>query len=404
MAPIQPSQRDLTRNASSKKTPNIKTYLKQGLPYIILVPSSFFIGYGLRSCLSSTGPTAQEKKQIAALRKELNQVQKALPKIPASAPGTDNQEPQDTSSESEYLDLSPQEQINKLKKELDYFAKEKLEMSTVIDVKQELPTVKETVTVFRSIRDQQHHDASSELRRFLTNAEKSDPKLKTSKSYKRQVIHELLFETLLVCYKVAGEYKDTLYKRIAYALHYNRLQGPGKAPDERQENHPIPYETAGNLLRPHLKDRDLSYFMTPTEDTLYVPKYHEKKATIAHKTLVEEVLERVQKEEYYTTHFEGLVNPELVNQQPNYMAYITTCLNTCWKLVVQDPPLDIKPKTWNLKGQNITFDKKLHKRALGSDRSSNEILYCVFPVVVRGETVLDEQFIEVVSGDNFVSQ
>eukprot|EP01084_Bolivina_argentea_P067069 122243_1 len=57
--------------------------------------------------------------------------------------------------------------IEELKKDLAHAQRSILEMTNVVGVKQKLPTVQETLSIFHSIRDQQHHNTSSELKKYV---------------------------------------------------------------------------------------------------------------------------------------------------------------------------------------------------------------------------------------------
>ena len=78
--------------------------------------------------------------------------------------------------------------------------------------------------------------------------------------------------------------------------------------------------------------------------------------------------------------------------------YIRECLEVCWVMILQDPPLQIMPNQWRSTGLSeewTVYDEKYHKRVLGSDRHCKDILYFVWPAVSRKGVVLGDQKVDV---------
>eukprot|EP01084_Bolivina_argentea_P139146 244802_1 len=92
--------------------------------------------------------------------------------------------------------------IEQLNKDLSSAQHDILEMTSTVGVKQSFPTVQETLTQFHNIRDQQHHNTSSKLRKYIKAKGE-----KYQKYYINQVIHEFMFKTLLQCHKKVSDYK-----------------------------------------------------------------------------------------------------------------------------------------------------------------------------------------------------
>ena len=88
-------------------------------------------------------------------------------------------------------------QIEKLKKGLSDAQKSIIEMSSVVKPHQTFPTVQETVQQFQSIRNQKHHDTSTALKKLIKVKNKTR-KTKWQKYYLSQVVHKIMFETLLM--------------------------------------------------------------------------------------------------------------------------------------------------------------------------------------------------------------
>ena len=79
--------------------------------------------------------------------------------------------------------------------------------------------------------------------------------------------------------------------------------------------------------------------------------------------------------------------------------YTVQCLDICWIMVLQDPPLSLTPIKWKAE-DGLVYDDEMHKRILGSDRKCKKVLYFIWPVISsRNESGLDYQKIEVVSRD-----
>ena len=108
--------------------------------------------------------------------------------------------------------------------------------------------------------------------------------------------------------------------------------------------------------------------------------------------LVDEVLEWTQSE--WLQSIGTLGDDEKVAMKE----YIRECLEVCWVMILQDPPLEIIPNQWRSKGLGTewtVYDDKYHKRVLGSDRHCKGILYFVWPAVARKGVVLGDQKVDV---------
>ena len=68
-------------------------------------------------------------------------------------------------------------------------------------------------------------------------------------------------------------------------------------------------------------------------------------------------------------------------------------------MILQDPPLSIKPNQWRAKN-NDKYDENIHKKILGSVKTSNNVLYYVWPIIARNGDILDDQKMDVIVRDN----
>ena len=85
-----------------------------------------------------------------------------------------------------------------------------LSMTSIVDINQKLPTVDETLLKYQSIRDQQHADTCTTLKKLVKGQHKN-----WQKYYVAQVIHEVLFYGLMNAYKAVIDYKHILYQNVS---------------------------------------------------------------------------------------------------------------------------------------------------------------------------------------------
>eukprot|EP01084_Bolivina_argentea_P151471 264367_1 len=261
--------------------------------------------------------------------------------------------------------------IEQLQNDLAHAQRSILEMTNVVGVKQLLPTVQETLTQFCSLRDQQHHNTYTKLKQYIKQLDYN-----WQKYYINQTVHQILFHTIIKCYEKVVEFKQNMFDVIANELNmYYTLK-----------NNNISDECINNEINKILSNRFGSYF----KDNY--------KTILKTKIIAEKVKYDILSKEYSKC----LSNIESCDSLNSLNEFIIQCLNICWVMILQDPPLHFKPITWKSKNI-IQFDNKIHKRVLGSDKKCTNILYCVWPVISRNRKILDDQKIEVILRDNMYS-
>ena len=155
------------------------------------------------------------KQQLSSSKQELQQLQQENNTLEQQIKSAKHMYPldsplNDTTSESCH------QEIKQLRDALAAAQAANLEMTSLVGVNQKLPTVQETIKSFRSIRDQSHHNTSTELQKYIKANTKKHQQFQ--KYYLNQIIHQIMFETLFICYDEVQKYKQRMYDNIAEQL------------------------------------------------------------------------------------------------------------------------------------------------------------------------------------------
>eukprot|EP01084_Bolivina_argentea_P013334 24991_1 len=284
----------------------------------------------------------------------------------------------------EYIKL-----ISQLKKDLSSAQHNILEMTNIVGVQQALPTIQETVSQFYNIRDQYHHNTCSKLKQYIQIKFKEN---KYQKYYINQIIHKFMFNTLLKCNLEVVKYKSNMFNKISTQLnmdytlkqvyYYNNNESSLLCDDNKCVN----IECDNNFIYDEkykiLENRFASYFR---DNYKYVLK-----TDLLKRNVINDMLNEFE-------HFRDLKKD---NNKYNicdcYQEYVLQCIDICWIMLLQDPKLKLTPLEWRPNSMKI-YDDKCSKRILGSDRKCNNILYYVWPNLMRDGNKLNNQKVEVVT-------
>eukprot|EP01083_Nonionella_stella_P171960 588696_1 len=272
---------------------------------------------------------------------------------------------------------SLQNTIRHLKADLSSAQQTILSMTSVVDVNQKMPTVDELLVKFQSMRDQQHADLCTTLKRVI---KAQHPKWQ--KYYIVQLIHKLAFNALILTYNVVKDYKDQLYDRVADELNMKNTILKSMDDDEKSlsaadiedETHRV----LGNMFG--------AYFKHNFEFIL--------KKDAAMNTVMGQLLEI----------WKGLELNELNESDIEHVRlYIAHCCDICWIMVLQNPVLDFYPMEWECE-EEVVYTEDIYRKVLGSDRKAKHVLYYVWPVMRREDNVCGNYKIDVVIKDEFYAK
>ena len=306
-------------------------------------------------------------------------------------------------------------------------------MTSMVDVNQKLPTVDELQSKYQSIRDQQHADTSTALKQWIRTLSPQWPK-----AYISQIVHQLLFEVLMQCYSVVADYKLTVYRNIGVQLGMMRSE---------KELSPSPSGLSGHRSL----NRSLSPSVSPS------PEEGSERSRRNDGVLNEKQSEILQNllGGYFRNNFERILRRKKVVQKvmatvhakwtslemppfeegsaamEHLADYVDRSCSVCWMMLLQDPPLQFHPNRWSAvnasnslktkllenegntmsnaedqqvehhKNQRIAFDENRHKRVIGSDRRSHNVLYFVWPALSNGSDLCGNGKMDVVVRDRW---
>ena len=254
----------------------------------------------------------------------------------------------------------------------------------MVSVKQSFPTVQETMGLFGNIRDQQHHNTAMVLKRCIKRQ-----KSLWQKHYVNQIVHEVMYSVLLRSYKEVGHYRESMFSQIADALNMQytfcsevnvdgNFNGDGDC--KQSENGNDGMECWKTKSREIIGKRFGSYFKSNYRTILRT------------EAVADKVLESVLNGQCIECLKDIKLDQEAMDR---LRKYANECCAICWIMTLQDPPLAMVPDEWRA-AEGVKYDSKRFKKVIGSDRKSENVLYYVWPVVVRKQTVLADQKWEVV--------
>ncbi len=326
------------------------------------------------------------------------------PKLNMLNKKNDNNKTQDTITRNPVSHEDCESQITKLREELTKVHIQLLNATNAVCVQQKFPTVQETLNRFRSICDQEHADASKSLKQYINN--KASKKL--SKNYLSQVVHKIMFETLVLCYNEVVKYKEEMFNNIANAL---KVGGILKKNNDiyrfymmeisQKDDNRIPKEIKSLVISYVGVDNDCMKILTNCLNINCFLK--ENYESILKKEELEEIVLKEICTPLFSEHIHNLFEDEktdlLQDTKNNLRSYIDKCLSVCRIMVLEDPVLEIMPIIWE-ENNNVKFDEGIHRKVLGSDRGGCEkIVYYKWPAIVQNGFILGDQRIDVVSGE-----
>eukprot|EP01084_Bolivina_argentea_P245867 411560_1 len=212
-------------------------------------------------------------------------------------------------------------------------------------------TVKDTLTEFHSLRDQQYHNLHIELKKTL----KSHKAKTWHKLYINELCHGFMFDVLQWSYKYIRKYSDAIFQRIGNTLCIEQVESDKEARNEKmdfvflfylKENHTVLFND--------FKQKDMDKLVAKTKQMF------SKKIQI----------------------------PLTVEIHALLMRYISKCCNVCWFMMLQRPKLTLYPKEFKPALKSVAFDTDIHSKSMGSDRKSSYVLYHVWPTVKNGDEKL----------------
>ena len=280
--------------------------------------------------------------------------------------------------------LQCKKQMDALKRDLSEAQRNILEMTDVVGVKQALPTVQETLRLFGSIRDQQHHNTASALKKYVKSKGN-----KWQKYYIKQVVDEILFEILVQSFKEIRRFKQGMFGEMASALNMEHtlktaeLDGGDDGKQNEEDSKASWKQYVEGEIERIISNRFGSYFKENFQ-TMMDPKHISQK--VLHSVMANEKCS------------ECLKDMEPGEAMESLEEYMIECANICWIMTLQDPALELQPASWRA-AEGVLFDEKTHKRATGSDRKSENVLYFVWPAIASKKGVLANQKMEVVQRD-----
>ena len=329
------------------------------------------------------------EKENKKLRESVHEYKQEIRKLSVTTPPVVEQKENEPS-----IDVI-NDQVDKLKQELAVAQKTIIEMSSVVGVHQTFPTVQETIQQFRSVRDQKHHDVMQKLKKFVkTNGNK-----KWQKYFINQVVHEIMFEILIRCYAATHEYRLKIYDEIADSLNMKHAIADGLDIRKNQM-----FEVNNIKIIKEQQIRLLSnifgvYFKSNFQYVL--AKKLVKSDDNENKNMVDQVLDEVI--DKYSEYLGRIKEEGFIEQYEGLREYAIECCRIAWVMILQDPPLTIKPAAWRYTNQEV-FDEKHFKKVLGSDRNCKKLLYAVWPTVARNGVVLGDQKVDVVLRDELYTK
>ena len=271
------------------------------------------------------------------------------------------------------------EKITSLKADLASAQKTILDTTSIVSVKQGLKTVQELLLTYISIRDQQHHNSVELLKKYIKSK-----KGKYQKYYMNQVVHKLLFYTLHVCYEVAESYKQEVYTTIGNILGLD---------NENDINQLVP-----KICSAQLKANPVAILKRKLGK---VGEPYNK--NIADQTLIARVMVKITGQQYYTEELQTLATDDR-DAYEKLEKYVEECIQVCWQMLLQDPPLTLSPTKWKAEKGKVKYDEEKHKRVLGSDGEPKNVLYYIWPVIERNGNPIDDQTVSVVAREDFFSK
>ena len=217
---------------------------------------------------------------------------------------------------------------------------------------------------------------------------------KWQKYYVNQVVHRVMFEVLLRCYRTVRVYRNEIYEVIADQLNMKRAISDALQIEDGDDEEAVIQEHQSRLLSnifgPYFKNNFEFVLLRKLEGTASEDPDDDRKMDDGN--LVDSVMRWMQSE--FVQYLGTLDGDEKLAMRE----YIRECLEVCWVMILQDPPLQIQPDRWKaseLSAERTVYDEKYHKRVLGSDRHCKDILYFVWPAVSRKGVVLGDQKVDV---------
>jgi len=263
-------------------------------------------------------------------------------------------------------------------------------MTSMVDVEQKLPTVDELQSKLQSLRDQQHADTSTALKQWIRSLSPEWPK-----PFISQIVHELMFETLMRCFDTVRVHHSEIYRNIAVEL--------GIADPHALSLDAKQMEVVANLLA--------NFFRNHFERIL-------RRKEVVHRVMLSV---RAQ----WTAMGIAEVDEDSA-AWVHLLDYVDRACSVCWIMVLQDPPLCFEPTRFaasghdreadtattssskakakakgKAKAEGIVFDEALHKRVIGSDRRSHNVLYFVWPALSNGADLCGNAKMDVVVRDKW---
>ena len=213
-------------------------------------------------------------------------------------------------------------------------------------------TVKECLSEYQSLRDQQYHKLHCEWKKSLKSI-----KGKTwHKLYINQICHSLMFDLLHLSYKHVRKYIESIYERIGSILCIQQV-----SEDKQQQNETLNY-VFHFYLQQHYKILFADFEQKEFDKLVDKCKQIYNKRTQCHLSAESYVL---------------------------LTRYLSKCCCVSWLMILQRPKLSLYPKEFKPNVKSIKFDEEKYSKTMGSDRKSSHILYYVWPTIKRGGEVLE---------------
>ena len=95
-----------------------------------------------------------------------------------------------------------------------------INMTSIVDVKQKLPTINEAIIKYQTLKDQYYAETSNLLKKYF---KENDEYKQYHKYYRGQIIHKIMFVSLVECFMAVKLYKVNMLDDVAEKLNMTNI-------------------------------------------------------------------------------------------------------------------------------------------------------------------------------------
>ena len=111
-----------------------------------------------------------------------------------------------------------------------------INMTSIVEVKQKLPTINEAIIKYQTLKDQYYAETSNLLKKYF---KQNDEYKNYHKYYRGQIIHKIMFVSLVECFTSVRLYKMNMLDDVARKLNMTNMNVLNDNIDDVKDNNDV---------------------------------------------------------------------------------------------------------------------------------------------------------------------